>query len=136
MKTGGIIMKRKQREKQKLGRILIVDDEPDIREMLNLMLQKEGFETEVAEDGSDFLEKVDNFNPDLVTLDVIMPGLTTKEILEQLKKKKSMLKIILLTVVRYSEEEKEKMLKKDNIVDYIKKPFELDDLMDAVKRHV
>ena len=119
-----------------LAKIMIVDDELDFREMLNLMFQKEGFETEMAEDGTDFLEKIDSFNPDLVTLDVMMPGLTTDEILEKLKEKKSNPKIILLTVVRYSDEEREKMLKTNNIVGYIKKPFELDDFMDAVKKHV
>ena len=119
-----------------MPKIMIVDDEPDLREMLVLMFQKEGFETETAEDGSDFLEKIDEFNPDLVTLDVMMPGLATDEILEKLKEKKSKPKIILLTVVRYSDEEKEKMLKMNNIVEYIKKPFEFDDLMNAVKKHV
>ncbi len=114
---------------------MIVDDDLDFREMLNLMFQKEGFETEMAEDGADFLEKIDSFNPDLVTLDVMMPGLTTDEILEKLKEKKSNPKIILLTVVRYSGEEREKMLKTNNIVGYIKKPFELDDLIGSIKKH-
>ena len=67
---------------------MIVDDEHDFREMLDLMMKKEGFETETAEDGFDFLYKVDSFKPDLVTLDVNMPGLTTNEILEKLKQKK------------------------------------------------
>ena len=115
---------------------MIVDDDPDLREMLHLMFQKEGFETEIAEDGSDFLEKNDTFNPDLVTLDVMMPGPTTEEILEKLKEKKCSPKIILLTVVRYSDEEREKMLKTNNVVEYIKKPFEFDDLMDTVKKHL
>ena len=118
-----------------LAKIMIVDDELDFRAMLNLMFQKEGFETEMAEDGTDFLEKIDSFNPDLVTLDVMMPGLTTDEILEKLKEKKSNPKIILLTVVRYSDEEREKMLKTNNIVGYIKKPFELDDLIGSIKKH-
>ena len=119
-----------------MTKVMIVDDEPDMREMLDLMMQKEGFETEMTEDGADFLEKVDRFQPDLVTLDVMMPGLRTEEILEKLKEKKSKPKIILLTVVRYSGEEREKMLKTNNIVEYIKKPFDLDDLMNAVKKHV
>jgi len=67
--------------------------------MLNLMLNKEGFETEMAEDGSEFLEKVDTFNPDVVTLDVMMPGLTTSEMLEKLNGKKNNPKIVLLTAV-------------------------------------
>ena len=116
----------------KPGRILIVDDEPDFREMLNLMLRKEGFETAIAENGEDFLNKIDDFQPDLVTLDVMMPGLTTEEILEKIIKKKCKPKIILLTVVRYSEEALEEILKKSNIVAYIDKPFDLDDFIDTV----
>ena len=71
-----------------MNKIMVVDDELDLRDMLNIMLSKEGFEIELAVDGSDFLEKVDKFNPDLVTLDVMMPGPTTEEILEKLKKNK------------------------------------------------
>ena len=81
----------------KPGRILIVDDEPDFREMLDLMLRKEGFETAIAENGEDFLNKIDDFQPDLVTLDVMMPGLTTREILDKLKEKKTKSKIIQIS---------------------------------------
>jgi DNA-binding response OmpR family regulator len=119
-----------------MTKIMVVDDEPDLREMLNLMLHKEGFETETAEDGSDFLNKLDDFNPDIVTLDIMMPGLTTSEILEKLKEKKSNPKIILLTVVRYSESEKKKIFGMGNVVDYVTKPFDLDKLMDAIHKHV
>ena len=115
-----------------MTRVLVVDDEPDHREMISMMLQEEGFETELATDGIDFIEKVDMFQPDLVTLDVMMPGPTTKEILEKLKEKKSSPKVILLTIMRYHEEE-QKIFEKWNIVDYIKKPFNVDDLIDAVK---
>jgi len=119
-----------------MPKIMIVDDELDIREMLNLMLHKEGFETDTAEDGSEFLNKLDNFDPDIVTLDVMMPGLTTSEILEKLKEKKSNPKIILLTVVRYSDEGKKKIFEMGNVVDYVTKPFDLDQLMDTIHRHV
>jgi len=123
-------------EEKNMTKIMVVDDESDLRDMLNLMLHKEGFETETAEDGTEFLNRLDTFNPDIVTLDVMMPGLTTCEILKDLKDKKSKPKIILLTVVRYSEEEKKKIMTMGNIVDYIKKPFDLDDFMDAIKKHV
>jgi len=119
-----------------MTKIMVVDDEPDLREMLNLMLNKEGFETETAEDGSDFLNKLDNFDPDIVTLDIMMPGLTTSEILKELNGKKSKPKIILLTVVRYSENEKKKICGMGNVVDYVTKPFDLDQLMDAIHKHV
>ena len=115
---------------------MIVDDEQDLVEMLQIMLNKEGFETSTAEDGQEFLDKIDTFQPNLVTLDVMMPGLTTREILEKLKDKKSKPKIILLTVVRYSDEEMQKVSKMGNIVDYITKPFELDELIQTIHKHV
>ena len=119
-----------------MTKIMIVDDEKDFRGMLDLMMKKEGFETEVAEDGRDFLEKVDKFQPDIVMLDVMMPRLTTSEILEKLKEKKNNPKIILLTVVRYSDEEKKKILHMENIVDYVTKPFDIDELMVIIQKHI
>jgi CheY-like chemotaxis protein len=119
---------------EKPGRILIVDDDPDFRELLDLMLRKEGIQTTIAENGEDFLNKIDDFQPDLVTLDVMMPGLTTEEILAKLIKKKCKPKIILLTVVRYSKETLEKILNKGNIVAYIDKPFDLDDFIDTINK--
>lgn len=119
-----------------MTKIMVVDDEPDLREMLSIMLNKEGFETDVAEDGSELLDKLDGFNPDIVTLDVMMPGLTTGEILKKLKEKKSKPKIILLTVVRYSEEEKEKIYHMGNVVDYITKPFDIDELTERIYKHI
>jgi DNA-binding response OmpR family regulator len=115
---------------------MIVEDEQDIREMLSIILNKEGFETDTAENGSELLKKIDNFQPDLITLDVMMPGLTTSDILKNLKDKKNKSKIILLTVIRYSEEEKQRIYKMGNVVDYITKPFELDDLISTIRKHV
>jgi two-component system OmpR family response regulator len=118
-----------------MPKIMIVDDETDLREMLNLMIRKEGYKTAMAEDGDDFLSTIDDFQPDLVTLDVMMPGLTTREILDKLKGKKTKPKIILLTVVRYSEEEKQKLYKM-GIVDYVTKPFDLDYLIFKIHKHL
>ncbi len=104
--------------------------------MLSLFLKNEDFDTKTAVNGDDFLDKIDEFNPDIVTLDVMMPGPTTVEILEKIKKKKNKPKIILFTVVRLSDEEKEKISNMGNIIDYITKPFDLDNLMDSVKKNM
>jgi len=114
---------------------MIVDDEKDLREMIELVIHKEGFITATAEDGDDFLNKIDEFQPDLVTLDVMMPGLTTKEIIAKLQSKRANPKIILLTVIRYSDTEKQK-LEEMGIVDYITKPFELKDLMNIIHSQI
>jgi DNA-binding response OmpR family regulator len=114
---------------------MIVDDEPDLREMIDKMLQIEGYNTATAENGEDFLAKIDDFQPDLVTLDVMMPGLTTKEILEKLKEKQCNPKIILLTVIRYSDDEKQRLYEM-GIVDYMTKPFELDKLLKCIQNQI
>ena len=119
-----------------MTRVMVVDDEEDLREMLNLMLRKEGFETDTARDGSEFLQKIDSFQPDLITLDVMMPGLTTKEILEKLKEKEANPKIILLTVIRFSEEEKQKLYQMGNVVGYIAKPFDVKELMEIIHDYI
>jgi DNA-binding response OmpR family regulator len=119
-----------------MPRVMIVDDEPDIREMINLILSKNGFQTQTAVDGSDFLNKIDEFKPELVTLDVMMPGPMTREILENLKNKKSNPKIILVTVIRYSEKSRKKILERDNVVDIISKPFEVTHLLDTINKHL
>lgn len=123
-------------EENLMTKIMVVDDEPDLREMINLMMQKEGFETVTCESGDDLIQKIDGFTPDLITLDVMMPGLTTREILEKLKEKHSAAKIILLTVVRFSDEEKKHIVQLGNVVDYVSKPFEFDDLMKVVHENL
>ncbi len=119
-----------------MAKVMVVDDETDLRNLVKLIMEKEGFEVETAENGKEFLDKVDDFKPDLVLLDVMMPGLTTREILEKLKKKKTQPKIALLTVVRYSDEEKEKLFDMGNIVDYITKPFDVQHLIASVNKHI
>jgi len=115
---------------------MVVDDEQDLREMIHLIMQKEGFEAEMAEDGKDFLEKIEKFHPDLVTLDVMMPGLTTNLILEKLHKKKINSKIVLLTVVRFTEKEKQHLFENGFVVDYLTKPFEVKELIRTVHKHL
>ena len=123
-------------EGKNMIKIMIVEDERDLREMLEIILNKEGYQTDTAVNGLELLKKIDVFQPDLITLDVMMPGLTTSEILEKLKDKKTKPKIIILTVTRYSEEDKQKIYKMGNVVEYITKPFELDDLLNAIKKHL
>ena len=115
---------------------MIVDDEQDFREMLDLMLKNEGYKVDMAKDGDEFLEKVDKFQPDLVVLDVMMPGPPTAEILNKLKDKKCKPKIILLTVVRFAQKTVDKFLKMGNIVEYIKKPFDMNSFLNFMKKHV
>ena len=118
-----------------MKKVMVVDDDLDLREMTETMVKKEGYLTATAENGQEFLQQVEQFSPDVVVLDVMMPGLSTKEILERLSKSAVQPKIILFTAILYSEEEKEKIRKRWNVVEYLQKPFDADQLLDAIHQH-
>jgi len=67
-------------------RILVVDDEPDIRDILRILLEGEGFEVEEAENGKDALEKIQKRPPDLVITDYVMPEMDGEELCRKIKK--------------------------------------------------
>jgi len=121
-------------EVKDMTKIMIVDDNRDIAETLKEIMEMEYYETEVAYNGEEFLGKVDTVKPDLVLLDVMMPGLKTKDILTRLKEKGlGDLKIMLVSVVRFSDEEKKIFMNEFNIKDYITKPFDVTDLVNRVR---
>ncbi len=118
-----------------MGTIMIVDDNRDIAETLRTIMEIEKHETELASNGEEFLSKVENVNPDLVLLDVMMPGLKTKDILAKLKEKNlEKLKIMLVTVVRFSEEERKFLMEQFKIRDYVTKPFDVPELVNRVRK--
>ncbi len=118
-----------------MSKVMIVDDNRDIAETLKTIMEIEKHETEIAYNGEEFLDKVENIKPDLVLLDVMMPGLKTKEILTRLKEKGlDNLKIMLVTVVRFSDEERKFLVEQFKIRDYITKPFDMPDLVNRVRK--
>lgn len=117
-------------ERQK--RIIVVDDEKDIRESVKNVLEDNGLQIITAENGKDFLKKISKTKVDLIILDILMPGLTTKEIIAKLNQMKVKTPIIFLTVVRLADQTKEMITK--NMVDYIEKPFDNFDLVKRVKK--
>ncbi len=80
-----------------MKRILVVDDEENICELYRDELVEEGYEVELARDGLEALRKFDSFRPDLVTLDVKMPGLDGLEVLRRIREKNASVPVLLLT---------------------------------------
>jgi len=110
---------------------MVVDDEEDIRTTVKAVLEKEGYKVETAISGDDALKKVASVKPDLILLDIMMPGTPVREIVPKLGSK-----VAYLSVVRTSEAEKEDLMKSKNIVDFIQKPFDIHDLVNKVKKIV
>ncbi|WP_315113555.1 response regulator [Clostridium intestinale] len=109
-------------------KILIVDDEAPIRMLLEQTLEEieEEFELYRAKDGEEGLKIILQEKPDIVFLDVMMPGLTGYEVLDKIKDKDELkdIKIILLTAKGSTEEIK--VSNRYNIYLYITKPFDPD----------
>ena len=109
--------------------VMVVDDESDIRSTVKTVLEKNGYEVITAVDGDDCLRKLEKTKPDMILMDIMMPGTPVKEVVGRIKG----VKIVYLSVVRTSEAEKEYLLKSKNIADFIQKPFDIDELVQKVK---
>jgi len=111
------------------ARILIADDEPHIRRILQFLLEQEGFEVHMAEDGEEAWKAVASFQPDLVLLDVMMPRMDGFAVLEIVRAgfETARLPVILLTA-KGDEQDKVKGLA-GGANDYIVKPFNHDELL-------
>ncbi len=122
-------------------RILVVDDEPDFASIVQVNLEKEGFEVEVAYDGVEALEKIKANPPDAIVLDVMMPEKDGYAVCAELKKdeKYEDIPIVMLTAVadhvsstRYSHADGMSM----EADDYLPKPASADEISQSIKRLV
>jgi len=116
-------------------KIMIVDDEQSLVELVRAVFGQEGFEVITAYSGSECLEKLKEEKPDLILMDMMMPGMSGRETTEKIRTnpKTKGLKIVFLTVARFSEVGKD-TLKNLNILDYVTKPFDNKDLVKRVKK--
>jgi two-component system KDP operon response regulator KdpE len=113
-----------------LKRILIVDDEPQIRRMLKASLQSSGYEVFVAADGTEALQQFEAEHPDLIITDLAMPGMNGLE-LTQAVRELAATPIIVLSV-RDTDAMKVSALD-DGADDYLTKPFSMPELLARVR---
>jgi two-component system response regulator MprA len=112
-------------------RILIVDDEPAVREALQRSLAFEGYDTEVAVDGADALEKATAYQPDLVVLDIQMPRMDGLTAARRIRGAGDTTPILMLTA---RDTVGDRVTGLDaGADDYLVKPFELDELFARIR---
>ena len=113
-----------------VGKILVVDDDQNICELLRLYIEKENFEVAVANDGRRALELFDSFSPDLILLDIMLPELDGWQVCREIRKK-SQCPIIMLTA---KGEVFDKVLGLElGADDYVVKPFETKEAVARIK---
>jgi DNA-binding NtrC family response regulator len=116
------------------GRILVVDDEADIREGLELLLTSEGYAAELAENGTEGLRKMEQHAYDLVLLDLMMPDLSGMEVIEQVRRRDRDTPIFMITA--YGSVEAAVSALKLGANDYFSKPWDNEKLIIEIARMI
>lgn len=111
--------------------ILVVDDEPSMREFLRILLEKEGYQIDTAPDGKDALAILESKRFDLLISDIRMPNIGGLELLEELRRRKIDLASIMITA--FASPEDAVLAMKNGAFDYITKPFNLDEIKTVVR---
>ncbi|HOW35622.1 MAG TPA: response regulator [Candidatus Omnitrophota bacterium] len=113
--------------------ILIVEDEKDIVKMLEYNLKKEGFKTLSAHDGEDALDLAGKEHPDLIILDLMLPGIDGLEVCKTLKKESKTASIPIIMLTAKSQESDKIVGLELGADDYVTKPFSLRELIARIK---
>ncbi len=116
-----------------MKRILVVDDESSIRRLLNVALTGRGFEVLEAEDGLQALGLIAAEKPDLVVLDVMMPGMTGHQVHDKLRQNPETKELpILFLSAAGTFEEQHREIAADPFSDYLPKPFKPSEVADHI----
>src|SRR5690349_6573907 len=112
-------------------KVLIVDDEPGVRESLRMVL-KDQYDAVLASSGEEALEMLPQVQPDLVLLDVLMPGIDGLVVLERIKEQDQRVPVLMLTATKTVKTAVTAM--KLGAFDYVTKPFDVEELLIIVER--
>lgn len=110
-------------------KVLVIDDEADIREIVRLFLVDEGYDVIEAENGHEGILKAQRIKPDLIFLDIMMPGINGFEVAKHLKDDPNTqnIPIVILSVLAQDSQYRQ------GIMDYISKPFRQEELVNIVR---
>ena len=117
-----------------LGRVLVVDDDDVIRQLITVNLELEGFDVMTAFDGQDCLDKVKDVMPDVITLDIMMPRLDGWEAASRLRADPATAGIKVVLLSARAQEADLQRGSRIGVDAYLTKPFDPDELIATVRR--
>ena len=117
-----------------LGRVLVVDDDEVIRQLITVNLELEGFEVTTAVDGQDCLDKVKDVQPAVVTLDLMMPRMDGWEAATRLRADPDTAGLRLILLSALAQESDLQRGRAIGVDAYLTKPFDPDELIATVRR--
>ena len=118
--------------KMEKRKILIVDDDRDILEVMGLIMESEGYEVDLISNGQKVFDHISEFNPDLIILDVMLGNMDGREICKQIKNTEDTLHIpvIMVSASHNINDSVEKTCQPD---DFVEKPFDIVNLINKVE---
>ncbi len=115
-------------------RVLIVDDDPVILRLLQVNFRLEDYEVDTASRGDEALAKAKGNRPDIVVLDVMMPGIDGWEVCRQLKEDPNLRDVPVIFLSARAQDEDQQRGYALGVVEYVTKPFDPAQLVDIVRR--
>jgi diguanylate cyclase (GGDEF)-like protein len=125
-------MEENPQQKLSKGKVLIVDDAPDTVEIIKKLLVFEGYEVLTTSTGEEGVKKVEQEKPEIVLLDITLPGIDGNEALRRIRKVDSIVSVIMLTA--FATVDNAISALKEGASDFIKKPFENEHLVHLVNQ--
>ena len=129
----GATWQANQENQQKQLKVLVVDDEDNIIELIRLGLRYEGFQVEVASDGEQGIALAQRIDPDLVILDVMMPGIDGLEVCRRLRSNPTTRNVPVLMLTAKDEVGDRILGLQTGADDYLTKPFDFYELLERIK---
>lgn len=116
-------------------RILVCEDDEAILEMIKIMLENGGYHVKPLSNGKSIERKVKEYLPDLILIDIWMPGVNGKEAIKLLKKDQYTQKIPVVIISAISVDEVTQIIKELGAQGFLSKPFNMTDLLSMVKKY-
>lgn len=114
-------------------KIMLVDDNEDILFMLRSVLEKEGYSIDEAKSGEECLRKIENIKPDLILMDIVMPGMNGWEVCKKIKESELLISVpVSMLSVRKDREDVRKSIEYAHADAHLTKPVNFEDLRRTV----
>ena len=119
---------------KRMRKILLIDDDPDIITVLQLLLKKKGYEVAAASRESDIYTTAESFSPDLIVMDVLLSGLDGREICKRFKSTEKWKHIPIIMFSAHPGAQKN--MKDFGADDFLPKPFQSEKLLQRIEAHL
>lgn len=125
----------KKRNAKRDWQILVVDDDTSTKEAMRFLLENSGYQVEFVHDGPSAINTAQYLRPDLILLDIMMPGMDGYQVARTLKAQKHLSRIPLVALTARAMNEDREKARDAGFDDFLTKPFAMDDFFNMVKRH-